>query len=526
MMRRIGWLAATGLLALSLQGCGTAPSSSNTAPAGNTAPAITSFTGTSITGGAAYHWTVSDADSDTLTCALDTNNDGTADVYVPDCGTNTSQSYAFSSPGSYTSKLTVSDGHGHSTSTTTPTIAAGTSATPATWATQFGTSVDDVGSGITSDGNGNTTLVGYTYGALPGHISAGGSDIVIAKYDPDGNQLWATQFGGSGNDYGSGIASDATGNTTITGTTYGDLPGHTSAGGADIVIAKYDPDGNQLWATQFGGSGGDGGSGITSDGNGNTTLVGNTYGDLPGHTNAGGTDIVIAKYDPDGNQLWATQFGGSGNDAGSGITSDATGNTTLVGYTYGALPGHISAGGSDIVIAKYDPDGNQLWATQFGGSGNDYGYGVASDANGDTTLVGYAGGALPGHTSAGGYDIVIAKYDPDGNQLWATQFGGSGNDIGRGIASDGNGNTIITGNTGGALPGHTSAGGNDIVIAKYDPDGDQVWARQLGGSGGDYGSGVASEANGDTTLVGYTGGALPGHTSAGGYDIVTAKYLP
>ena len=181
MMRRIGWLAATGLLALSLQGCGTAPSSGNTAPSSNTAPVITSFTGTSITGGAAYHWTVSDADSDTLTCALDANNDGTADVYVPDCGTNTSQGYAFSSPGSYTSKLTVSDGHGHSTSGTTPTIAAGTSATPATWATQFGTSVSDVGYGITSDANGNTTITGATTGALPGHTSAGGDDIVIAK---------------------------------------------------------------------------------------------------------------------------------------------------------------------------------------------------------------------------------------------------------------------------------------------------------------------------------------------------------
>ena len=298
MMRRIGWLAATGLLALSLQGCGTAPSSGNTAPSSNTAPVITSFTGTSINGGAAYHWTVSDADSDTLTCALDANNDGTADVYVPDCGTNTSQSYAFSSPGSYTSKLTVSDGHGHSPSTTTPTIAAGTSTTPATWATQFGTSFSDIGYGITSDGNGNTTITGTTYGALPGHTTVGAADIVIAKYDSSSHQLWATQFGSTGSDIGYGITSDGNGNTTITGTTYGALPGHTNAGGTDIVIAKYDSSSHQLWATQFGTTSNDVGYGITSDANGNTTITGTTDGALPGHTNAGGYDIVTAKYLP------------------------------------------------------------------------------------------------------------------------------------------------------------------------------------------------------------------------------------
>jgi len=156
-----------------------------------------------------------------------------------------------------------------------------------------------------------------------------------------------------------------------------------------------------------------GGGGVTIDADGNTTLAGWTDGALPGTTNVGEADIVIMKFDADGNDLWARQVGTSGYDSASDIATDMKGSTTLVGSTDGALPGFMNAGHNDIVIIKIDPDGNQLWARQLGTAGNDSGTGITSDDDGNPTLAGSTSdGALPGYSNAGGYDIVLAKYLP------------------------------------------------------------------------------------------------------------------
>ena len=488
-------------------------------------PVITSLWARSIAGGVSYRWNITYAANVTLTCTLDANGDGVTDATLTNCENVNSYDYLFATPGRYLSKVTVTDSHGRSGSATVTTVAAGTSATPATWTRQFGSSADDFAYGATTDVNGDTILAGETYGALPGHSSAGQEDIALAKYDAQGTQLWATQYGGTSYDSANGVTSDGSGAITVVGTTGGALPGHTNLGQSDIMLVKFDTQGHVLWSRQLGTSSLDYGNGITIDGQGDTTIVGDTYGALPGHTNAGGADIVLAKYDADGNPLWITQFGTSKSDFAFGITSDANGNTTIVGTTDGALPGHTSAGAADILVAKYDPDGHQLWATQFGTSAEDDGWGITSDANGNSLLVGYTGGALT-HAGAGGLDIVVAKIDPSGTLAWTAQFGTSGDDEGVGITSDVAGNATVVGFVAGALPGHTSAGGSDIVVAKYDRLGKQVWTRQFGTTGDDEGDAITSDANGNTTVVGGVAGALPGASSAGGYDIPVASFVP
>ncbi len=400
-----------------------------------------------------------------------------------------------------------------------------TSTTSATLTTRLNTSGSHIARGITSDANGNTTLVGFGDSSVPGDANAGAYGIILVKHDPKGNQLWATQFGSGRPDSGIAITTDINGNTILIGDTVEALPGYRNAGSSDIIVAKYDSDGNQLWERQLGTFRHDNSRGITTDANGNITVAGDTQAAFPGHTNAGSTDIILIKYDPDGNQLWTTQFGTSKHDSARGITTDANGNTTLVGETEGALPGHTNAGNTDIILAKYDPHGNQLWATQFGTSGIDRARGITIDANGNTTLVGHTEGALRGHTYTGYYsDFFLAKYDPDGNQLWTAQFGTSSRDEAAGITIDAQGNTIITGYTWGELPDFTNAGQYDFILVKYDPNGNQLWATQFGSSGRDYAWAITTDANGNTTVVGDTNGALPGHTNVGGRDIILAKY--
>ncbi|MBI4705509.1 MAG: hypothetical protein HY744_30820 [Deltaproteobacteria bacterium] len=127
------------------------------------------------------------------------------------------------------------------------------------------------------------------------------------------------------------------------------------------------------------------------------------------------------------------------------------------------------------------PPGAQLWSKAFGGAS--IGYSVAVDGSGSALVTGsfdgtvdFGGGPL---TSAGGYDIFVAKLDNAGGHLWSKSFGDASGQGGWAIAADGSGNVLVTGGFAGAVDFGggplTSAGGGDIFVAKLDPSGNPVW---------------------------------------------------
>jgi hypothetical protein len=385
------------------------------------------------------------------------------------------------------------------------------------WTRQFGTSSGDLAHGIATDANGNTTTTGYTNGALEGS-NAGNADAFIRSYDRDGNLRWTRQLGTSSDDVANEIATDASGNLYITGYTQGPLEG-SNAGGWDAFIRSYDSDGNLRWTRQFGTSSNDTAQGIATDASGNLYITGYTQGPLEG-SNAGGWDAFIRSYDSDGNLRWTRQYGTSSNDFATGIATDASGNVYTTGYTLGALEGS-NAGGYDAFIRSYDSDGNLRWTHQFGTSSDDTAQGIATDPSGNAYTTGYTSGALEG-SNAGGIDAFIRSYDSDGNLRWTRQFGTSGDDIARGIATDANGNATTTGNTSGALEG-SIAGSSDAFIRSYDRDGNHRWTRQFGTSSTDVALAIATDANGNTYTTGNTDGALEG-SNAGGWDVFIRSY--
>ncbi len=349
------------------------------------------------------------------------------------------------------------------------------------WAKSFGGSNVDQGFGIAVDAGGNVFITGGYKGTADfGGVtltSAGNFDVVALKLDPDGNTLWAKSFGGSKVDQGSGIAVDAGGNVFITGIfdTTADFGGVTltSAGllvSIDIFALKLDPEGNRVWAKSFGGMVNDVGFGIAVDGDGNVLITGlfglnAVFGGVT-LSSAGELDIFALKLDPDGNRVWAKRFGGSDVDQGRGIAVDGDGNVLITGF--------FQDNEGDIFALKLDPEGNTLWTRIFGGVFSDHGTGIAVDGAGDVLITGFFHGTvLFGGVilnSAGGQDAFALKLDPDGNTLWATNFGGTAEDQGTGIAVDGDGNALITGDfreiahfSGVTL---VSAGNADIFVVK------------------------------------------------------------
>jgi len=383
---------------------------------------------------------------------------------------------------------------------------------------------------------------------------------------------WAKNLGGSSNDYGNSIAIDSSGNTYTTGWFSGTVdfdPGPgvanlTSAGLEDIFITKLDANGNYVWAKNLGSSSTDSGSSIAIDSSGSTYTTGSFSGTAdfdPGAgtaylTSAGFDDIFISKLDANGNYVWAKNLGSSSNtDYGVSIAIDSSGNTYTTGWFSGTAdfdPGAgtanlTSAGSFDIFITKLDANGNYVWAKNLGGSSGDEGNSITIDSSGNTYTTGSFSGTAdfdPGAgtanlTSAGSADIFISKLDANGNYVWAKNLGGSSTDDGYSIAIDSSGNTYTTGSfwvTADFDPGTgtanlTSAGYSDIFISKLDANGNYVWAKNLGGSSGDYGYSIAIDSSGNTYTTGYFNGTAdfdPGTgtanlTSAGVEDIFITK---
>jgi hypothetical protein len=324
--------------------------------------------------------------------------------------------------------------------------------------------------------------------------SAGQGDIYIAKYSPTGAYLWAKTLGGISNDRPYSIGTDNNNNIIVTGYFVGtvDFGGGplTSAGLSDVFIAKYSPTGAFLWAMRIGGSNSDVGLSLATNSSGDITITGTFKGtvDFGGgpQSNAGRNDIFVAKYSSNGAYLWSRSFGSTTDDYGYGVAVDGYGNVLLTGTFTDTIDfggGPMSPfGGGDIFLAKYSPTGQYIWAEHFGSSISNasMGYSVSVDGSNNIVLTGTVIGNIQNigdewllDRSGGTYDILLAKFSPDGVNLWAKRFGADWNDYGRAVAADTSGNVFLVGDFyvsvdfgGGTL---TSSYTPDAFIAKFTP---------------------------------------------------------
>jgi len=420
-------------------------------------------------------------------------------------------------------------------------LVAGDGAAQVAWSTYLGGSDHDWGYGIAVDASGNAYATGYTYSS--GWVSGGwdtsreNTDVYVVKLDTAGAHLWSTYLGGTGIDYGYGIAVDASGNAYATGNTYS--PGWVSGGwdtsfggGNDGYVVKLNTAGAHLWSTYLGGTIYDEGYGIAVDSDGNVYATGYTNssdwvsgGWNTTHNGAYDYDGYVVKLDTTGAHLWSTYLGEMGADEGYGIAVDSNGNVYATGYTDSS--GWVSGGwdltrngddySSDGYVVKLSTTGAHLWSTYLGATYEpDESCGIAVDASGNIYVTGntnFSGWVSGGWNTSynGGYcDGYVVKLDTAGAHLWSTYLGGTDEDYGYGIAVDSSGNVYATGATwsdgwvNGGWNTSYNSGDSDGYVIKLNTAGAHLWSTYLGGTYGDRGYGIAVDLSGNAYATGWT----------------------
>ena len=269
---------------------------------------------------------------------------------------------------------------------------------------QWGGEGNDIPHGITTDTVGNVYVVGST-----SSFGNGVTQIFLLKYDTEG-ELQFSQTWGTSNSFGNGVAVDNLGNIYVVGTAT------NLGGGSQIILLKYDSSGNLLSQRMVGdGPQNNYGTGVAVDSGGSVYVTGYTYGLGP---TPGISAVILLKYDPAGNLVFQSIWGGKQNDAATSIAVDIDGNVYLAGYTksYSVNPGIPSA-----FLLKFDPFGNLILQRVWGGNKGDFGYGVAVDTTENAYVTGYTFSFGP---NTQGANFFILKYDTAGNLQWTKLYGG------------------------------------------------------------------------------------------------------
>ncbi len=392
----------------------------------------------------------------------------------------------------------------------------------------YGNSSGQLALDVATDSANSIVLTGYFQGTINlggSTLSAAGNlrDAFVAKLNPQGGHLWSKRFGDNSSERSWEVEIDASGNIILAGYFYGnvDFGGGPliSAGGQDIFLVKLNPQGGHIWSKRFGGVDEQLVRSLDVAPNGDILIGGFFESGLDfGTTNlvsAGHWDAFLAKLDKDGVVQFAKGYGDSEDQRVYGVSFDSGGNIVVTGRHFGT----IDLGGGpltsvterDAYVAKLDPMGSHIWSQAYSGSGNQLSWALAVDAKDNIAVVGYTEGAVDFGggvlTSAGGEDIFVAKLDSAGTHQWSKLVGAGQDQQPQDVVFDSKGNILLTGFIessadfgGGQL---SSAGQEDAFVAKLTGAGEHLWSYRYGSGGAETGHGLTVDNNDDVVVVGY-----------------------
>jgi hypothetical protein len=455
------------------------------------------------------------------------------------------------------------------------------------FSTYLGGSGDEFPLYMDLDRFGSVYVVGFTtstdFSTTPDSLQstfAGGTfDAFVTKLNPQGSAVvYSTYLGGTGDDFGLGIAVNPLGIAYLTGQTSStDFPTTSRAfqksfggGNSDGFVAKLSADGSVLvYSTYLGGSGDDAALIGPTDSSGHVYAEGFTSStDFPTTAGAfqrtyggGAVDAFVTKLKADGSGLiFSTYLGGSGDDLGFDGTIDRFGNAYITGVTSStdfpttpsAFQRAYGGGDADTFVTKLKQDGSGLvYSTYLGGSGHEEPRDLTVDVFGNAYVPGFTNsnnfpitlGAFQTSFAGGNWDGYLTKLNPSGaGVVYSTYLGGSGDDFAGAVRVDRLGNAYVPGQTSStdfpttenAFQSTYGGGNSDAFVTKLNPKGSGLlFSSYLGGSGddGSVGSGTGVDRFANVYVLGFTSstdfptteGAFQSSFGGGNFDAFVTK---
>ncbi len=432
------------------------------------------------------------------------------------------------------------------------------------WAQRSGNSDNDIIKSVAADASGSVIGVGYfssssiVFGSntLTNAVS-GLNDLFIVKYNDAGDVLWAKSFGGDDGDYALAVSVDDSGNAYVGGyfKSHSIVFGSTTLTNpsfpyGDVFLVKLDPSGNILWAKRPSASvSSDAIYAVCADHFGNVYATGHfegssiTFGSTKlTNANSPNQDAFIVKYNSAGVVQWAKSAGKANDDVGNSVTVDATGNVIVGGQfasasiSFGSSTlNNANSGTFDVFIVKYDAAGNVLWAKGAGDIENDYALSVSADRFDNVYAAGYfrsdniSFGSESLTNSGPPYgDMFLVKYNADGNDQWARRASESiSSDAINSVCVDTSGGVYVTGHFqssditfGSTTLNNSNSPKQEIFVAKYDDNGNSLWAKGAGSDNDEVGNSIAANNSGSI----FIGGQFSSSTvSFGSTDLINAN---
>jgi hypothetical protein len=417
--------------------------------------------------------------------------------------------------------------------------------------------------GMSEDGRGNIYAAGKYSGRIVFDTVRFETPITmptyayLVKYSSGGKLLWGRTITGA-NVEPLAISADANGELYVMGT-FRDSALFESTmvrrvGVRNLFLAKYAATGNLCWVKSYGAIYYDWTNmpkGLVLDSRHNVILCGSfdkssaLQFDSYTLSSNGNQDIFLAKIDSSGNTVWAKHFGGKNSDeSGLDLALDQSDNLFMVGsFAYSLYFDTVNVKSissafmmaADEFVAKFDGNGNAIWARSIGGqggSGGGYGGSIGGPIACNQVAVDTAGNVIVGGTykdcdlfiqpsffldGANGSDIWFAKFSASGTCMWANSVKSMSDDDLFDVTTDAHSNIYVGGAYGrGCLFGSDTAEfypgklyGCNLFVCQYDADGKKKWLKTAGTDiANTTATAVLAEPSGAVTVAGNYSGTL------------------
>jgi len=439
------------------------------------------------------------------------------------------------------------------------------------WVSAYQGGENAFGQDMQTNSSDEVVSVGYFTGSVdfdpgPGTFNLTASvtnqDMYVSKLDVNGDLVWAQRFGNADRNRANNVYVDDNDDIYVTGYFEGTVDFDPGAGTANLTsqnivsafVLKLDTDGNFLWVRKFEGpSGVSEGLEVAVDSNSDVVIGGyftddcdfNPAGGGLVYNSSVGRDGFIVKLTSTGAFVWARHLEGNNDNRVNTLSIGADDQIVVGGFFEGQLdfdqfnPGttvETTGSGPDIFAAQYDDDGMNEWAVSTGGAGTNTVNRLSVNDNGDVFLTGqfvntvdFDPGAGTANITATNNESYLWSLDGSGIFNWIQRIGGTGQDLGLGVANGPDGSVYATGyfnNTADFDGGTTmtSLGGHTIYVAKYLDDGTLEWTQRMGGPGGDdYGYNLYVDESWDVLTTGYFASDCDFDPDGGGANVTATN---